>query len=94
LLGPEVSVADGVGKRNMSIDSIYWIAMLSEGRWRMTRDQAYTLLGLDESCSSWRYPGSSSVEQLPRIAVGLRVASRSRAVLSRSPLKPWLSSLP
>jgi hypothetical protein len=27
-------------------------------------------------------------------AVGLRVASRSRAVLSRSPLKPWLSSLP
>jgi len=34
------------------------------------------------------------VEQLLRIAVGLRVASRSRVVLSRSPLKPWLSSLP
>src|SRR5439155_7334539 len=52
------------------------------------------LLGLDGLCSSWRYPGSSSVEQLPRIAVGLRVASRSRVVLSRSPLKPWPSSLP
>src|SRR5258705_9464185 len=38
----------------MSIDSICWIAMLSEGRWRMTRDQAYTLLGLDEPFSSWR----------------------------------------
>ena len=31
---------------------------------------------------------------MPRIAVGLRVASRSRVVLSRSPLKPWPSSLP
>ena len=30
----------------------------------------------------------------PRIAVGLRVASRSRVVLSRSPPKPWLSSPP
>ena len=34
------------------------------------------------------------MERLPRIAVGLRVASRARDVLSRSPLKPWPSSLP
>ena len=39
-------------------------------------------------------PGSSSVVQLPRIAVWLRVANRSRVVLSRSPLNPWSSSLP
>src|SRR6266700_3805913 len=36
-------------------DCICQIAMLSEGRWRMTRDQAYTLRGLDVPCSSWRY---------------------------------------
>lgn len=35
------------------------------------------------ACSSW-VPGSPSVDKLPRIAAGLRVASRSRAVLSRS----------
>ena len=38
-------------------------------------------------------PGSSSVVQLPRIAVWLRVAFRSRIALSRSPLNPWSSSL-
>jgi hypothetical protein len=77
---PEISVAGGVWKRNVSIDNICRIAVLSDGRWRMTREQAYTPLGLDKPCSSWRYPGSSSVEQLPRIAVGLRVASQNSTV--------------
>src|SRR5262249_48387658 len=45
------------------------------------------------ACSSWQYPARPRWCSLPRIAAWLRVASRWRVVLSRSPLRPWLSSL-